>query len=78
MLKLFNLFKRKKKKEEEERKRKELLLEKYNRGEILKVDGQTDNVKYLKSKENNIPQLNDSDLPKPDEIGDSNSKEKKE
>jgi len=51
MHKMVKLFKFKKKKEEEQiSKNHKLLLEKYNRGEILQVDGKTDNVEYLKSR----------------------------
>ena len=52
MLKMVKLFKfKKKKKEQGINPHDKLLLEKYNNGEILQVDGTTDNVVYLKSKE---------------------------
>lgn len=48
---MFNPLKIFKKKDSKNEERRKMLLEKYNNGEILVVDGKTDNVAYLKSKE---------------------------
>jgi len=46
-MKLFKIFKRKSKRQSKD----ELLLEEYEKGRILQVDGKTDNKEYFKSLE---------------------------